>query len=82
MQSWIGTGANLPLDPGRLRDAVGGDTLDGLARQAGLSPDEAGSGLAELLPQLIDRLTPQGQLPSGGLGDIGSIIGALAGRRG
>jgi uncharacterized protein YidB (DUF937 family) len=82
VQSWVGTGSNLPLAPEQLQQALGGDVLDGLARQAGVSPAEAGSGLAELLPQLIDRLTPDGQLPQGGgLGDIGSILGALSGRR-
>jgi hypothetical protein len=82
VQSWVGTGSNLPLAPEQLQQALGGDVLDGLARQAGVSPAEAGSGLAELLPQLIDRLTPNGQLPqAGGLGDIGSILGALTGRR-
>jgi uncharacterized protein YidB (DUF937 family) len=83
VQSWVGTGSNLPLAPEQLQQALGGDMLDGLARQAGVSPAEAGSGLAELLPQLIDRLTPDGQLPqAGGLGDLGSILGALTGRRG
>lgn len=83
VQSWIGTGSNLPLAPEQLQQALGGDVLDGLARQAGVSPAEAGSGLAELLPQLIDRLTPEGQLPqAGGLGDLGSILEALTGRRG
>ena len=82
VQSWVGTGSNLPLAPEQLQQALGGDVLDGLARQAGVSPAEAGSGLAELLPQLIDRLTPDGQLPQGGgLGDIGSVLGALSGRR-
>jgi uncharacterized protein YidB (DUF937 family) len=81
MQSWIGTGPNLPLAPEQLQQALGGDVLGGLASQAGLSAADASAGLAELLPQLIDRLTPQGQLPGGGLGDLGSIIEALSGRR-
>ncbi len=82
MQSWIGTGQNMPLAPEQLQQALGADVLGGLASQAGVSAADASAGLAELLPQLIDRLTPQGQLPSSGLGDLGSIIEALSGRRG
>ena len=82
MRSWIGTGPNLPIGPEQLQQALGGDLLGGLANQAGLSPADASAGLAELLPQLIDRLTPQGQLPSGGLGELGSIIEALSAKRG
>lgn len=88
VQSWIGTGQNLPISPEQLQQALGGDTLAGLAKQFGLSPQDASSGLAGLLPQLVDRLTPQGQLPQGGLGglaglgDLGAIMGALTGRPG
>lgn len=82
MRSWIGTGPNLPIGPEQLQKALGGDVLGGLAGQAGMSPADASAGLAELLPQLIDRLTPQGQLPSAGLGELGSIIEALSARRG
>ena len=82
MQSWIGTGPNLPLAPDQLQQALGSDLLGGLASRAGVSAQDASAGLAELLPQLIDRLTPQGQLPSSGLGDIASIMEALSGRRG
>jgi uncharacterized protein YidB (DUF937 family) len=82
MGSWIGSGPNLPIAPDQLQQALGGDVLGGLAKQAGLSSADASAGLAELLPQLIDRLTPQGQLPSNGLGELGSIIEALSARRG
>lgn len=82
VQSWIGTGENLPISAEQLQQALGGDRLQDLARGAGLSGADASSGLAELLPQLIDRLTPQGQVPTGGTGDLGSLIEALAGRRG
>ncbi|MFN7644031.1 MAG: YidB family protein [Burkholderiales bacterium] len=82
VQSWIGTGQNLPISPEQLQQVLGGDTVAGLARQLGLSPQDASQGLAGLLPQLVDQLTPQGQLPQNGLGDIASIMEKLGGRRG
>jgi uncharacterized protein YidB (DUF937 family) len=81
VQSWIGTGQNLPISADQLQQVLGSDTIAGLAKQLGMSQQDAGSGLADLLPQLVDTLTPQGQLPQGGLGDLGSIMAALGGRR-
>jgi uncharacterized protein YidB (DUF937 family) len=82
VQSWIGTGQNLPISPDQLQQVLGSDTLAGLAKQLGVSPQDASQGLAGLLPQLVDKLTPQGQMPQNGLGDIASIMEALGGRRG
>ncbi|RPH44031.1 MAG: DUF937 domain-containing protein [Burkholderiales bacterium] len=81
VQSWIGTGQNLPISADQLQQVLGGDTIAGLAKQLGMSQQDAGNGLADLLPKLVDSLTPQGQLPQGGLGDLGSIMAALGGRR-
>ena len=80
MQSWIGTGQNLPVSADQLQQVLGADTLSQISQQLGMSSGQASSGLAELLPQLIDRLTPQGQVPQQGLGDLGSILQML-GRR-
>ena len=52
-----------------------------MAPLAGGQQDGAG-GLTERLPQLGDQLTPEGQVPQSGLGDIASIMEALGGRRG
>ena len=57
-------------------------TLKQFAAKAGVSHGEAGGLLASLLPSVIDQLTPQGQLPSGGLGDVASIMEMLGGRKG
>jgi uncharacterized protein YidB (DUF937 family) len=61
--SWVGTGANQPLPPQALSDVLGDQELDEIASQAGVSPEEARTGLSELLPEVVDRLTPDGQLP-------------------
>lgn len=63
VQSWIGTGENQPLPPEALSQVFDGDQLSQIATHAGVSEDEARTGLTELLPQVVDHLTPQGQLP-------------------
>jgi uncharacterized protein YidB (DUF937 family) len=74
MQSWIGTGQNMPISPDQLQQVLGRDTIGQIAQQLGLSPQASASGLSELLPQLIDRLTPSGQAPQGDIGDIADIM--------
>ena len=64
--SWIGTGANQPIGPEHVEAALGSDQLQQLAGQLGVSHGEAASGLANLLPQVVDKLSPQGNLPEGG----------------
>ncbi len=59
-QSWVSTGANLPISPDQLTAALGGGQLQGLARQLGMTQDQAAGGLADLLPQVVDHLTPNG----------------------
>lgn len=66
--SWIGTGANQPISAGQVQAALGSDQLQQVAGQMGLSQGEAASGLASMLPQVIDKLSPQGSLPEGGIG--------------
>ncbi len=62
-QSWIGTGQNMPIDPGALSQIFGHGQLGQLAQQFGLSPDAASGGVAQMLPQVMDQMTPQGQIP-------------------
>ena len=63
--SWVGTGSNLPISADQLQHVLGSDQVKELAAKAGISPDMASSHLTELLPMLIDKLTPNGQLPTG-----------------
>ena len=63
--SWIGKDENLPISADQIGKVFGPQQLSQFASQAGLSPDAAGSTLASLLPQLVDKLTPDGQLPAG-----------------
>jgi len=63
-QSWVGTGPNQPIAPNDLAKALGGDTLDALTKQTGMTRDQLLAGLSQHLPGVVDRLTPHGRLPS------------------
>ena len=62
-RSWVSPGQNQPLSPDALGRVFGADGLAAIARQAGLSERDTTAGLAQLLPEIIDRATPQGQVP-------------------
>ncbi len=63
INSWIGTGKNLPIAPDDLIKVLGGGRLGALAEKTGLSHQDISGGLAGILPEIIDRLTPQGKMP-------------------
>jgi len=63
MSSWISTGKNLPISGDQIQQVLGSDKLRQLAKSLGVSDEEVSGGLANLLPGLIDKLTPNGQLP-------------------
>lgn len=75
MDSWIGTGNNQPISPDQLQSVLGAEQIQAIARQLGVSPQETSGHLAELLPQIIDRLTPGGAVPAGGM--LGGLLDAL-----
>lgn len=62
-QSWVGTGPNQQISPDDLGNALGDDTVNSLAEQAGISRIELLNGMSEELPRLVDTMTPEGHLP-------------------
>ena len=62
-RSWVGTGPNLPTSPDVMAQVFGREGLAQIASRAGLSEQQASAGLTEILPDVVDRLTPQGQVP-------------------
>lgn len=62
-QSWVGTGPNKTISPNDLGNALGDDTVNSLAEQAGISRIELLDGMSQELPQLVDKMTPQGAVP-------------------
>jgi uncharacterized protein YidB (DUF937 family) len=75
VQSWIGTGQNLPISAEQLQSVLGGEggPLAQIAGKLGMNPADVAGHLSQILPQLVDTATPDGQLPQGG------GLGALAG---
>lgn len=63
VQSWIGTGDNLSVTGSQIAQGLGGNQLGALASQFGLQQGDMANMLAQVLPQMIDRLTPNGALP-------------------
>jgi uncharacterized protein YidB (DUF937 family) len=61
--SWVGTGANMPISGAQLQEILGSGSIGEIAQRLGLSHGDASSGLAQVLPQVIDKLTPEGQVP-------------------
>lgn len=64
--SWIGTGQNRPVSADQLGQVFGQDRLSELGAQLGMGGGDLASQLSQILPGLVDQMTPQGQLPQGG----------------
>jgi uncharacterized protein YidB (DUF937 family) len=75
--SWVGTGQNLPISADQLQHVLGSEQVKELAAKAGISPDMVTSHLSQLLPGLIDKLTPNGQVPQGGSSILEEGMGML-----
>jgi uncharacterized protein YidB (DUF937 family) len=77
INSWISTWQNLPISPEQLTQALGSGQLQQMAQQAGMDPQALSGQLSQLLPQLVDKITPHGQVPSGGLDDALGMLSKL-----
>jgi uncharacterized protein YidB (DUF937 family) len=78
MNSWIGTGQNQAISPDQLGGVLGGDMLSELTQRTGMNQGDLLGQLSQMLPQMVDRATPEGRIPDAGLGDIGSILERFA----
>jgi uncharacterized protein YidB (DUF937 family) len=74
--SWVGTGANLPVSAPQIQSVLGDGPLAGIASKLG---GNAGGQLASLLPQVIDKLTPGGEVEEGALGKGMDLLKGLLG---
>lgn len=63
-KSWVGTGPNKSISPNDLAKTLGADQIDTLMAQTGMSRDELIAGLSQVLPEVVDKLTPQGRVPT------------------
>jgi uncharacterized protein YidB (DUF937 family) len=62
-RSWVGAGKNMPVSSDVLGQIFGQGGIEEIARQAGVTPRQASEGLSELLPEVVDHVTPNGQMP-------------------
>jgi uncharacterized protein YidB (DUF937 family) len=75
VSSWVGTGQNMPISADQVHQVLGSDQVKALAAKVGISPDQAGAAIAQLLPGIVDRLTPNGEVP--GHNNVMEMVGGL-----
>jgi len=63
ISSWISTGENLPVSADQIKHVLGADQIQQISKGVGVSQEEISKGLAGLLPEVIDKLTPEGKVP-------------------
>lgn len=78
--SWVSTGKNLPISGDQIQEALGSGALGDIASKLGLSTGDVSAQLADLLPGVVDKLTPNGQVPD--MGSLGDLLGSLTKRLG
>ena len=62
--SWVGTGNNIPITAEQIQEVLGSSFVQGLAQKMGINTADVAGSLASLLPQVVDKLTPDGQVPA------------------
>mgnify|MGYP006351767323 CR=1 FL=1 len=65
VKSWVGTGANIPVSGDQIQSALGSDQIAAIAQKFGLNAQDVAGQLAQILPQAVDKVTPNGQIPDG-----------------
>jgi uncharacterized protein YidB (DUF937 family) len=63
VKSWVGTGPNQPISPDEVHKVLGPDLLQQLSEKSGLSVQDLAQKLSQVLPQAVDKLTPNGAIP-------------------
>jgi uncharacterized protein YidB (DUF937 family) len=80
--SWVGTGKNLPISGDQLKGVLGDDTIKNLASKLGMDSSALTGQLSNLLPQVVDKLTPEGKVPEGDIMSKGiDLLGGLFGNK-
>jgi uncharacterized protein YidB (DUF937 family) len=82
INSWIGTGKNLPISTDQLQSVLGSDTVKNLASKLGMDNNTLLGRLSNILPQAVDKLTPDGKVPDGDIMSKGvDMLGGLFGNK-
>jgi uncharacterized protein YidB (DUF937 family) len=69
--SWVSTKPNLPISAEQIQSVFGNEQIQAIAQKLGMDSQAASSGLASVLPTVVDKLTPDGAVPEGGMLDKG-----------
>jgi uncharacterized protein YidB (DUF937 family) len=79
--SWQGTGQNIPVSGSALQEVLGSGAIGQIAQQLGISHGETAGGLAQVLPQVIDQFTPNGEVPDNQDDIVAQALAMLSQRR-
>lgn len=75
VSSWVGTGENHPVSPEQVVNALGQEQVNELAKQAGIPEEKGASALSQILPSIVDKLTPDGNVPDkSNFGTIAKVV--------
>lgn len=80
--SWIGSGQNLPVSREQIEQVLGDGHLDQISEETGMMREDTAEQLSDMLPGLIDGLTPEGRAPAQGLGELGVLVDRTLEKRG
>jgi uncharacterized protein YidB (DUF937 family) len=76
-QSWVSTGQNMPINADILQQVLGRGQIGQIAQQMGVSHEETAGGLASMLPQIVDQMTPQGAVPDNANDLVSQVLAQL-----
>jgi uncharacterized protein YidB (DUF937 family) len=79
VKSWVGHGQNQPVSGSQIREAMDPAVLNQVAEQANMTPEQASESVAQVLPEMVNKATPDGQIPAEdpfakGLGSLGHMF--------
>jgi uncharacterized protein YidB (DUF937 family) len=80
ISSWVSNGPNPPIGGEQVLDVLGRDKILAIAAKAGLSEQQVTAGISQLLPKVVDSLTPQGNIPAHAPGELDGVLGMLKSR--
>jgi uncharacterized protein YidB (DUF937 family) len=75
--SWVGKGENMPISAEQLSSVLGSDAIAGMAAKFGISPETLSAQIAEHLPTVIDKMTPDGEVNAGSGNLLSTVLGML-----
>jgi len=75
--SWVSKGENLPITAEQITQVLGSGTITNISNKLGMNPDEVSAKIAEYLPQVIDKMTPDGEVNAGSGNLLTAVLSML-----